>query len=146
MTHPSLRAGNVAVITGAGFGGIGYSTAHLLLTTYKLQVLLVDISSSSLAQASAALIAAGAPSESVHTRVVDVSQSAQMFELADFVFSKFGKVDFLMLNAGVQMKTVDYKEGGDLESWNKTLGVNFYGVLHGTQVSRLEDWEVGEGD
>lgn len=132
--HPALKASNTAVVTGAGLGGIGYSVAHLLAARYQLRVLLVDVSASTLLAAQKALLAAGAKEEDVLTRVVDVSIAAEVFELADYAFEVFGKVDFLMLNAGVQMPTKDFAEGGDLESWNKTLGVNLFGVLHGTQV------------
>lgn len=133
--HPALKASNAAVLTGAGIGGIGYSVAHLLLTRYQLRVLLVDISAPALFAAQKALIAAGAKEEDILTRVVDVSNAAEVFELADYAFETFGKVDFLLLNAGVQVPTKDFVEGGDLENWTKTLGVNLFGVLHGTQVS-----------
>lgn len=39
-----------------------------------------------------------------------------------------------MLNAGRGGPSKDFAPGGDLDAWNKTLGVNLFGVLHGTQA------------
>ena len=36
------KAGDTAVITGAGYGGIGYAVAELLASRFKVHVVLVD--------------------------------------------------------------------------------------------------------
>lgn len=66
--------------------------------------------------------------------VVDVSKFDQMQEAAKTIRTKYGQIDFLLLNAGVQIPTANYKEGGDLTSWNKVLDVNLYGVINGVQA------------
>ncbi|KAI5480541.1 short-chain dehydrogenase/reductase SDR family protein [Pseudohyphozyma bogoriensis] len=136
-THPALVSGNVAVITGGSLGGIGFETAKLLLERYNLSVLLADVNTEALNAAAEAL---GSPSNLL-THICDVSQPKEVFALADLAFEKFGRVDFLFLNAGVSMPTKDFAPGGDLDSWTKTLGVNFGGVLNGTQafVQRMVD-------
>lgn len=133
--HPALIKSNIALITGAGLGGIGFSVAQILLQRYALKVILVDNSSHSLSASSKALLAAGVSQDQFETKVVDVSHAEEMFSLEKEVRAKYGQVDFLMLNAGVQIPSKDYKDGGDLESWDKILKVNFGGVLNGTQVS-----------
>ena len=103
--HPCLKPGNVAVITGAGFGGIGYATALVLATRsgpsltpcsppvlipnclnrFQMKVLLADIIE--LEASRAGLIAAGVPESSILTRKTDVADAADVFELADLAFS-----------------------------------------------------------
>ena len=64
-------------------------------------------------------------------RTIDVSDSAAVADLKDFVFKQFGDVAVLMNNAGVG-------GGGsaveNLEAWRRVLGVNLMGVLHGVQA------------
>ncbi|KAL8279157.1 hypothetical protein RQP46_008413 [Phenoliferia psychrophenolica] len=130
--HPSLKPGNVAVITGAGLGGIGYETAVLLTTRYSMRVLLADILD--LSATRDGLLAAGVADSNIMTRVTDVADAKDVFALADEAFAHFGHVDFLFLNAGRSGPSKDFAAGGDLVEWQKTLSVNFGGVLNGTQA------------
>ncbi|ORY60381.1 hypothetical protein BCR35DRAFT_355241 [Leucosporidium creatinivorum] len=137
--HPALAQGNTAVVTGAGGGaGIGYAIALQLLQRYGLKVLLSDLSTDALERTSEALVKAGVDSAAFFTHAADVSQWEEVKELSNVAFEKLGRVDFLILNAGVQRPTKDFTEissaDDQLAAWNQTLGVNFYGVLHGTQA------------
>lgn len=133
--HPSIKAGNVGLITGAGLGGIGYSCASTLLSA-GMTLVLVDNSPSALSLAQSSLVAGGVPASRIHVREVDVASSEAVFALAKEVFESFGKIDFLMLNAGVQIPSLSFAGGerGDMDSWEKIMGVNFGGVLNGTQA------------
>ncbi|SCZ89564.1 BZ3500_MvSof-1268-A1-R1_Chr9g10455 [Microbotryum saponariae] len=136
MVHAALKKGNSAVITGAAYGGIGYSIATLCLQRYGMRVLLADVSTSALERASQGLIKAGIPEESFIIHPCDVSDFGEVLKLAEVAYASFAKVNFLVLNAGVQMSTKDYSDDPkmSMEAWNKTLNVNLFGVLHGTQA------------
>ncbi|GAA5826489.1 hypothetical protein JCM11251_002393 [Rhodosporidiobolus azoricus] len=129
--HPALARGNVAVVTGATLGGIGWETSLILLQRFGLYVVLADISKAGLQATAEELIALGIPETQFETRVVDVADAKDVSDLADTVFSTKGKVDFLFLNAGIQLPSKSF--GGDLDAWAKTLGVNLMGVIHGQQ-------------
>lgn len=137
--HPALVDGNTAVVTGAAVGGIGYSIALQLLQRYGLKVLLSDLTTAALEQTTEALVKAGVDTDAFYTHATDVSSWGDVKELSNVAFEKLGRVDFLVLNAGTGLPTKDFAEidSADdlLKAWNQTLGVNFYGVLHGTQVS-----------
>lgn len=58
----------------------------------------------------------------------DVSDPDAMMNVREKVFEEFGKIDILVLNAGVAFrnKMVDIS----FEEWNKTLGVNLTGLFN----------------
>ena len=117
-------AGRVAVVTGAG-SGIGRSTA-LLLARLGAAVHCADLDGSS-AEAVAAEIEAAGGRATAHT--VDVSDAASVSALADRVFDADGAVDVLHNNAGVgHAGPLDQTS---LEEWERVLGVNLMGVVHG---------------
>lgn len=136
-SHAALIPGNVAVITGAGYGGIGYSIAAILATKpYQMSILLADNSQSSLVQSRTNLISLGVPAENIKIKQVDVGKYSEMEDLVKVSY-EFGKghVDVLVLNAGIQIPTADWGKGQEeVDNWNKLLDVNFHGVLHGTQA------------
>ncbi|POY71911.1 hypothetical protein BMF94_5068 [Rhodotorula taiwanensis] len=127
------KAGDTAVITGAGYGGIGYDTALLLATRFQIYVLLADRDSAALEKASEGLIAAGVAEGDFATRVTDVSDANDMLELANAVFQSRGKVDFLHLNAGVSTEVKAYGED-IVDEWQRTFAVNLFGVVNGSQA------------
>lgn len=140
FVHPALKAGSgVAVITGASLGGIGYAIASTLIHKHNFKVHLVD--KVSLGDTAAALKEAGAGEGQFETHVVDVSRSEEVFGLAEKVYARDGRVDFLALNAGVQVPSKDWKEGGDLDSWHKTFDVSGLGAAgcDGQRVSGCGD-------
>jgi NAD(P)-dependent dehydrogenase (short-subunit alcohol dehydrogenase family) len=116
--------GRVAVVTGAG-SGIGRSTA-LLLARLGATVHAADLDEPGAAAVVAEIESAGGAGAAHH---VDVSDPASVERLAKRVFDTEGAVDVLHNNAGVG-------HGGPvdettLEDWQRVLGVNLMGVVHG---------------
>jgi len=117
----ALAAGNVAVVTGAA-SGIGLAVAKRLVGR-GLKVCLVD-------RAETVADRAGELGEGAAGFVADVSDPAAMAALANEVAAHFGPVSFLMNNAAIP-------GGADALSssaaWDRVIGVNLMGVLHGVQ-------------
>jgi NAD(P)-dependent dehydrogenase (short-subunit alcohol dehydrogenase family) len=120
--HPSIARDHVAVITGAA-SGLGRAAA-LYLAQRGMRVVLVDMDAKGLAAVQAE--AAGSVAE-----VVDVADRAQVTALADRVYETFGVVHLVMNNAGIQPGSTIFDEAG---VWERILGVNLMGVVHGAQV------------
>ena len=65
------------------------------------------------------------------TSATDVARVDQVRQLEAAVRERFGGTDVLMNNAGVQPGSDMF---GPAESWERVLGINLWGVIHGTQV------------
>ena len=124
VIHPAIAAGNVAVITG-GASGIGLAVAERLARS-GLRVCIADRDEDALSAAAEGLADAG----EVIVQATDVSDAASVDALANAVADQLGPVSVLMNNAGVG-------GGGDAlsnpEGWQRVLGVNLFGVIHGVQ-------------
>jgi NAD(P)-dependent dehydrogenase (short-subunit alcohol dehydrogenase family) len=127
MTHPVLCPGNVAVITG-GASGIGRAAA-LHCAGLGMRVALADLGADRLAAAAQAIRGAGAGD--VLAAEADVGCLDDLKRLHTMVLDRFGQVDLLMNNAGIQ-------PGSDLfgpqAAWDRVMAVNLWGVIHGAQV------------
>jgi len=127
MTHPVLCPGNVAVITG-GASGIGRAAA-LHCAGLGMRVALADLGADRLAAAAQAIRGAGAGD--VLAAEADVGCLDDLKRLHTMVQDRFGQVDLLMNNAGIQ-------PGSDLfgpqAAWDRVMAVNLWGVIHGAQV------------
>ncbi|GAA5923954.1 hypothetical protein JCM3775_005557 [Rhodotorula graminis] len=131
MPHPALARGNVAVITGAGAGGIGFHVALHCLARLDLHTVLLDNNQHALDLAHDLLVAEHIPETRFTTRLVDVSDPNQLVDAADAVFAQHGRVDFLHLNAGLAGKSKTY--GSDmLKDWDRIFNVNLGGVTAGS--------------
>lgn len=123
--HPALAPGRVAVITGAA-SGIGFAAA-MRLASLGMKVCLADSDSERLEKAAKAVGQNG----DVMFVATDVSNAGDVERLRDAVYASYGEVAFLMNNAGTG-------SGGGLlgqrADWQKTLGVNLWGVIHGIQA------------
>src|SRR5664279_433162 len=130
MPYLGLLPNSVAVITG-GAAGIGFAAA-MEFARNGLKVCIADIGEDRLSSA-AAVLAKAAPkgAASVMTVATDVSQAEQVRRLAAAVHERFGGADVLMNNAGVQPGSAMF---GPAENWQRVLGVNLWGVIHGTQA------------
>jgi NAD(P)-dependent dehydrogenase (short-subunit alcohol dehydrogenase family) len=130
MPHPALVPNNVAVITG-GASGIGLAAA-MRFTQLGLRVCIADVGADRLSQAATEL-AAAAPggAAGVMTAVTDVSNLDEVVRLESSVRERFGGTDVLMNNAGIQPGSTMF---GPAENWRRVLGVNLWGVIHGSQV------------
>lgn len=118
-SHPAIKSGNVAVITG-GADGIGLAAARYY-KSIGMQVCLADINREKLDSANSEL-------GGVDTATCDVSQLPEMEKLKAHVYEKFGRTDVLMNNAGVA-NHCDSWSGHD--AWQAVLGVNLWGVVNG---------------
>jgi NAD(P)-dependent dehydrogenase (short-subunit alcohol dehydrogenase family) len=122
-------AGRVAVVTGAG-SGMGKAFAERFAGE-GMKVVAADIQADALAATVAGIEAAG---HEVAGVAVDVADRGSVDRLADEAFKKFGAVNLLCNNAGVE----GYLDGAVWEAtdkdWQWTVGVNFWSVVHGIRA------------
>lgn len=119
--------GRVAAITGAA-SGIGRALAEELARR-GAHLALADIDETGLAETAGRCAGTGVK---VSTRRVDVADRAAVFAWADQVVAEHGHVNLVVNNAGVAVAaTVEAMAVEDLE-W--LMGINFWGVVHGTQA------------
>ncbi|WP_024518353.1 SDR family NAD(P)-dependent oxidoreductase [Bradyrhizobium sp. Tv2a-2] len=130
MPHPVLAPDHVAVITG-GASGIGFAAAHRF-ARLGMKVCIADIGGDKLVEAETKLSSA-APRGSGNIMAVatDVADPASVRELEATVRNRFGGVDVLMNNAGIQPSSEMF---GPLDNWQRILAVNLWGIIHGTQI------------
>ena len=128
--------GKVAVITGGG-SGIGASLARACAEE-GMRVVVADVNGDR-----AEAIASELPHDTAAFKPVDVSDAAQVQELADFAFDTFGAVHLLCNNAGVSPvgRVWDYSD----EDFRWLVGVNLFGVANGLRSFVPRMIEQGEG-
>jgi NAD(P)-dependent dehydrogenase (short-subunit alcohol dehydrogenase family) len=130
VSHPALSPNNVAVITG-GASGIGLAAA-MRFARLGMRVCIADVGADKLTQAAAALTeAAPAGAASVMAEVTDVSRVDDLARLESRVRERFGGTDVLMNNAGIQPGSQMF---GPADNWQRIIGVNLWGVIHGSQI------------
>jgi NADP-dependent 3-hydroxy acid dehydrogenase YdfG len=119
--------GRVAVITGAG-SGIGRALA-LDLAGRGARLAVSDVDPARIAETAALCEKAGAEARSY---VLDVADRAAVLAHAEQVAGEFGQVNLVVNNAGVALTiTVEEMRWEELD-W--LMGVNMWGVLHGTKA------------
>lgn len=130
MSHPAITPGSVAVITG-GASGIGLAAATHF-ARLGLKVCIADLGEDRLKTAAATLSATARDgSANIMAASTDVSRFDDVEALEAAVIARFGGVDILMNNAGTAPGTGMF---GPRANWERVLGVNFWGVVNGTQV------------
>ena len=129
MSHPALKSGHVAVVTGAA-SGIGLAAAEAFATA-GLSVVLADRDEARLSEARNSVAAKARDGAEVLAVVVDVANLASLESLRDTVVGRLGRVHVLMNNAGIQPGSSLF---GAQENWDAVLGVNLMGVIHGSRV------------
>ncbi len=130
MPHAAMSPNNVAVITG-GASGIGLAAA-MRFATLGMRVCIADLGTNRLAEAETR-IATAAPRGAVDVMAMtaDVSRIEDVSVLEQAVRERFGGTDILMNNAGIQPGSQMFNP---LQNWQRILGVNLWGVIHGSQV------------
>jgi NAD(P)-dependent dehydrogenase (short-subunit alcohol dehydrogenase family) len=125
-----MSPNHVAVITG-GASGIGLAAA-MRFARFGMKVCIADIGTNRLAEAEAKIssVASGGAA-GVMAIAADVSRIEDVSVLEQAVRERFGGADILMNNAGVQPGSEMF---GPLQNWQRVLGVNLWGVIHGSQV------------
>jgi NAD(P)-dependent dehydrogenase (short-subunit alcohol dehydrogenase family) len=112
-----------AVITG-GAQGIGRAIAERFLAS-GAAVSLWDMDAGELNRTAAELAGQG----TVHTVVVDVSDSARVESAAATTINELGGIDILVANAGIagpNHKTWEYP----VDAWRQVIDINLLGVFH----------------
>lgn len=115
--------GKVAVVTGGG-RGIGLSCVEAL-AEHGARVVIADIDKAIAEHGAAIMRSKG---HDVAVRQVDVTKSAEVDALADWVVSTFGRVDVLVANAGIARSGVAAENVTD-ELWLNVNDVNYNGVF-----------------
>lgn len=136
--HQAISAGRTAVITGAA-SGIGFATAQTL-AGLGMSICLIDLPGDKLKIAAETLEAEGGR---VIATGVDVADQKSMLDAAARVTKELPPVTFLMNNAGIGLPSSTIAAD---PAWERTLSVNLWGVIHGTQAfakSMMEHGEVG---
>jgi NAD(P)-dependent dehydrogenase (short-subunit alcohol dehydrogenase family) len=130
----------VAAITGAG-SGMGRCLA-IQLAQEGCHVAISDCNEAGLAE-TAAQVARHAPGVTITAHLVDVADRAAVHAWADDVAAAHGRVNLIFNNAGVALSsTVDGMQYDDLD-W--IIGINFWGVVHGTKAFLPHLKASGEG-
>ena len=123
----TLRAGGIAVITGAA-SGFGFE-ASKRAAQRGMKVVMADVQADALAAAQGQIEALGA--EVLPFRL-DVSKAAEVEALAEATFSRFGVPSFVFNNAGVGAGGLIWEHTA--ADWEWVIGVNLMGVAHGVRV------------
>ncbi len=123
MSHPALKPGNVAVITG-GASGIGLAAAKRF-AAMGLDLILIDRNEDALQAASETIMAEIDLPLAVDTYASDVSDRS-----APDRIGKGRQIDVLMNNAAISPPSSVL----DGSNWQTMLDTNLWGVIHGTQA------------
>lgn len=115
--------GKVAVVTGAG-SGIGKAAAAMLAEK-GVRVGLFDMDASAVEKTAAEIKKAGGVAIAAK---VDVADSTQLQQAYEQVLDKFGQLDIVFANAGIN-GTLSPIEHLPEEDWDKTLGTNAKGTF-----------------
>ena len=118
--------GKTAVLTGAA-SGFGLECARIA-ARLGMNLVLVDVQPDALNRVATELEAAGVD---VMALQVDVSDAAQMDQLAHRVKVCFGAPHFVFNNAGVAAGGLIWESTA--QDWQWVLGVNLMGVVHGVR-------------
>ena len=125
--------GKVVCITGSA-AGIGAATAALMAAA-GARVVLLDRDAAA-AEAIAAGIGGGA-----EARALDVADEAQVVEVMAAIAERYGKIDVLVANAGINIRRTAMD--CTLEEWNAVLAVNLTGVFLTTRTAARHMPEAG---
>jgi NAD(P)-dependent dehydrogenase (short-subunit alcohol dehydrogenase family) len=128
----------VAVITG-GAAGIGRAMARGFASR-GAHLVLADIDEPALADAKSEFADRGTEVLTIRT---DVRERESVFALADATYRAFGRAHIVCNNAGVA--PVGSTFGANPLDWQVTMGINFWGVVHGVDAFVPRMLEQNEG-
>lgn len=125
MPHPAIQPGFTAVITGAA-SGIGYAAAEAL-AAQGMGILMIDLPGKALEAAAERLADKGATVWAQGADVADLSA----LEMVAAAAVELPPITVLMNNAGMGPPSSTLS---GIAVWRRMLGVNLYGVVHGTMA------------
>jgi NAD(P)-dependent dehydrogenase (short-subunit alcohol dehydrogenase family) len=131
--------GRTAVVTGAA-SGIGLGMCRRF-SREGMNVVMADIEVDRLTAAAASL--GGQSNSEVLAVPTDVSDAAQVDQLAAKAAQAFGAVHVLCNNAGVLLPNRPLWQN-DLDDWKWLMGVNLWGVVHGIRALLPDMIDAGE--
>ncbi|MBA0124898.1 SDR family NAD(P)-dependent oxidoreductase [Haloechinothrix sp. YIM 98757] len=131
-------SGKVAVITGAG-SGIGRALA-VALARQGARLALSDVDSAGVAETAGLCEKEGAQARHY---VLDVADRAAVQSHAETVVADFGRVNLVFNNAGVALTANVADMTWEDVDW--IVGINFWGVVHGTKAFLPHLIESGDG-
>ena len=120
----------VVVITGAG-GTLGAALSHRFAGEPHTEVVLSDVSASSL---EATVTALPAQHGGVETLLADVGEVADVRAVVDRAMARFGRVDVLISNAGV-LSPNGRIHNLSTEDWERAFRVNVLGAVNGIRAA-----------
>ncbi len=126
MTAPR----RVVAITGAG-GALGAAVSHQLASEPATDLLLSDVSASSLEATVAGL---PVTDSSVETALADVSDFAQVESVVARAVGRFGHLDVLISNAGV-LSPNGRIHNQATEEWERAFRINLLGAVNGIRAA-----------
>lgn len=126
-TDTVIARGNVAVITG-GASGIGLAVAERLLER-GMRLVLADIDDAKLRAVESRMTESGGDVLGIEC---DTASAESVTELAERTLEHFGAAHLLFNNAGIA--GIGDAWSGPLELWDRVIGINLYGVVHGIRA------------
>ena len=129
----------VVLITGAG-SGIGRATAKRMASE-GARLMLVDRNEEGLDQTCDELPAG----TEVLRQAVDVSEEAAVEKCVADTIAHYGQLDVLCNNAGIAGGDYGTAPEQSLETWQKIISVNLYGVMLFTKYASRQMIEQGQG-
>ena len=128
--------GKVAIITGAA-SGIGYATASRFAAE-AARVVLSDIADAS--RQTGALVKSGYDATFLKA---DVSDARNVNELIEMTVAKYGRLDILINNAGVELTRKASET--DEADWDRLMSVNLKGVFLCSKAAIAAMRQIGGG-
>jgi NAD(P)-dependent dehydrogenase (short-subunit alcohol dehydrogenase family) len=123
-------ARRVVAITGAG-GALGAALSHTFASEPATDLLLSDVSASSLEATVAGLL----PTDgSVETALADVSDFPQVESVVALAVERFGHLDVLISNAGV-LSANGRIHNLETEEWERAFRINVLGAVNGIRAA-----------
>ena len=135
---PGRLEGKVALITG-GASGIGEATARLFAKE-GAKVVITDVQTEKGQAVADEIKAAGGEAAFVKANVVREAQAKRMVE---FTVRKYGRLDILFNNAGVENPKPEVETS--VAEWDLVMDVNVKGVFLGTKYAVPEMKKNGGG-